>query len=495
MTSTTFTQQVVPELLKLKGKVIDSPKPSGRKLKLLDVSADGSVTAEQTSDEVRSHIPRSQLEDLWLALLRDPSIHVESELGGGGSRRHQPETVLANLPVVEYLKKDNKTHIAYVGKPTHAAGTVKAMSAQDAAKVKAGTPIRTYSFAFEDLRQRATGPPYNLRLPDAVYLNLISALASGKNVILTGPPGTAKTTLAQCVCEVAVAAGLSAGLMLTTATSDWTTYETIGGLRPTASSELQFEEGIFLRAIRADQWLIVDELNRANFDRAFGQLFTVLSGQPVELPYRRPGQSEHLTVSREPVPESVTGDILPVPAGWRMVATMNNFDKTLLYDLSFALMRRFAFVEVPAPTHDEFVALVAEKGGSAEGAAGATLLYDMVVGTTESETPLKRLGPALFIDAAQFLTTRGEAETPSGNSDAALLAAFYAFLLPQFEDADPATARELYRRLAARLTSHEASLALRNQLEEVLVTSLETRHAGTTSPTDAEEAEAAEVTQ
>ena len=43
-----------------------------------------------------------------------------------------------------------------------------------------------------------------------------------------------------------------------------------------------------LSAIERGEWLVVDELNRTPADRVLGELFTVLSGQAVTLPFSRP---------------------------------------------------------------------------------------------------------------------------------------------------------------------------------------------------------------
>jgi hypothetical protein len=155
-----------------------------------------------------------------------------------------------------------------------------------------------------------------LMLPRELLSSLLAALASGKHVILTGAPGTAKTTLAHAVAEAATSAGVCEGFTPTTATADWTTYETIGGLRPTAAQTLEFRAGHFLEAVEQNRWLVIDELNRSNFDRAFGQLFTVLSGQAVILPYERTPAEGPLVL----VPEGMDSpldraEVITVPAG------------------------------------------------------------------------------------------------------------------------------------------------------------------------------------
>ena len=300
-----------------------------------------------------------------------------------------------------------------------------------------------------------------LRIEIETLANLVAALRSGKHVIFTGPPGTAKTTLAEIVASVAADAGLCSGYMLTTATADWTTYETIGGLKPDTSGGLAFQEGHFLESIRRNEWLVIDELNRSNFDRAFGQLFTVLSGQAVELPYDRGGGAGRLVL----VPEDAVGaqradaDLLIIPKTWRVIATMNVFDKSLLFEMSFALMRRFAFIEVPSPPESDFEALILEQTGGDEIAARiARRLLPL--------RRLKDLGPAVYMDLARFLYERRRIPNAGGDRQLAF-EAFYSYLLPQFEGIDEVQGEKLYRQIR-QLVGSENEERLRDTLRSVL---------------------------
>lgn len=218
----------------------------------------------------------------------------------------------------------------------------------------------------EHLREAEARIRAQLALPADVIRRAAAHLLAGRNLILTGAPGTGKSHLATLLASEL----FGYYPMLVTATAEWSAFDVVGGLVPLASESgsLRYDvrPGVVYEALRRnwlfdeqDQvqhnnkneylrietaaegktwpgvWLIIDELNRADVDKAFGDLFTALESGMLRVP----------RVGREP------SAFIPLPKDFRILATLNTRDRHFLFTLSDALKRRFAFLEINSP-HD-----------------------------------------------------------------------------------------------------------------------------------------------
>ena len=283
----------------------------------------------------------------------------------------------------------------------------------------------------------------NLLITQDVLDKVSAALISRKNIILEGVPGTGKTYLATKFAEKSMG---DEGYILTTATSDWTTFDTIGGLMPNENGELVFHEGKFLQAIRENKWLIIDEINRADIDKSFGQLFTVLSGQNVELPYSIKDLGNEEKSIKIKLWEKCHSDYVENEAtyyigkNWRIIATMNSYDKNSLFDLSYAFMRRFTFIEIEVPKKfKELIELWTKNKNLKEFIQSTKKFIDKLESVysinygEESKVINRQIGPAIFLDIIKYLNYRLDIEGNNEYDDKILSEAINAFIIPQFE--------------------------------------------------------------
>lgn len=188
-------------------------------------------------------------------------------------------------------------------------------------------------------RVRAGRPIFASELWRVLEIHLLS----GKNVIIFGPPGVGKTETAKRLAKELVS-----GYDFALGNPDWTTYDVIGGYKVMSD---EFRLGFFSRCVvkcwrnlrkgKEPIWLVLDEINRANMDLAFGDAFALL-----DIAHRGdvPLLMEDDVKNAEGLEDVTIDGALFVPYSFRVISTMNSYDRALLHKLGFALLRRFAMV-------------------------------------------------------------------------------------------------------------------------------------------------------
>lgn len=197
--------------------------------------------------------------------------------------------------------------------------------------------------------------------------NEVDTIKNPLNAILYGPPGTGKTyatrrrAVTLCIPDWSTDASeedtrvkyeelRNAGrISFVTFHQSYGYEDFIEGLRPILNDgQLSYDirPGIFLEACAAAEGdtskefvLIIDEINRANISKVFGELITLLE------PDKRKGAENALTVK---LPYS--GEDFSVPSNLYVIGTMNTADRSIAL-LDTALRRRFDFEELQ-PNYD-----------------------------------------------------------------------------------------------------------------------------------------------
>ncbi len=220
--------------------------------------------------------------------------------------------------------------------------------------------------------------------------NIIDALRRHKNVLLYGPPGTGKTHLMNEVAkEFSVGnedPGASTDIFIDTnaersalvtapitqAATRWVTFhqgysyeDFVLGLRPQTASDGFFSlvprPGVLLElaaeAKSGAGLLLIDEINRGNTSRIFGEFITLMEpgkrlnvdGEStpttitLTLPYLAPGETIKIQTSSGE--ESQIDRTFAMPAGLYTLASMNSVDKSIS-PIDTALRRRFHVVNL-----------------------------------------------------------------------------------------------------------------------------------------------------
>ncbi len=169
------------------------------------------------------------------------------------------------------------------------------------------------------------------------YDTLVNLLRNKKNIILQGAPGVGKTYVAKRLAYSMMGLKDSSRVMMVQFHQSYSYEDFIEGFRPmSGGSGFEIKKGSFYNFCKKaesdtdnDYFFIIDEINRGNLSKIFGELFMLIEND-------KRGISLSLLYSDEK---------FNVPNNVHIIGMMNTADRGLAM-LDYALRRRFAFFDM-----------------------------------------------------------------------------------------------------------------------------------------------------
>ena len=194
-------------------------------------------------------------------------------------------------------------------------------------------------------------PPYTaddfleeVYMDESDYETLVSLIRTKKNVILQGAPGVGKTYAAKRLAYSMMGEKDADRVMMVQFHQSYSYEDFIMGFRPSEKG-FELKHGAFYTFCKKaeedsdnEYFFIIDEINRGNLSKIFGELFMLIESDKRGIELRLLYANEKFSV----------------PANVYIIGMMNTADRSLAM-LDYALRRRFAFFEMqPGFENDGF---------------------------------------------------------------------------------------------------------------------------------------------
>lgn len=185
-------------------------------------------------------------------------------------------------------------------------------------------------------------PPYSMEdflkevyIDETTYNAMVNTIINKKNIILQGAPGVGKTFLAKRLAYSIMGEKDVSRVTMVQFHQSYTYEDFIMGFRPSYNG-FELKKGVFYNFCKKaeidsdrDYFFIIDEINRGNLNKIFGELFMLIENDKRGSKYKL-----QLLYSDE---------LFFVPDNVFIIGMMNSADRSLAM-IDYALRRRFAFI-------------------------------------------------------------------------------------------------------------------------------------------------------